>query len=87
MFAQVVKRQKFNVPELYRPNGIYSYGNRFRTNWRALAACVIGAVPGFPGWVSSIGSPNVCLSIAVARFACSVYVMLGSDCGRLGSHL
>ncbi|SCU77949.1 LAMI_0A02894g1_1 [Lachancea mirantina] len=38
-----------------KPNTLYMYGSRFGTNWRAVAAYVIGIVPNFPGFIGSVG--------------------------------
>lgn len=44
----IVKGRKLNVPELYDFDGIYRY-NKYGSNWRALAALVIGFAPCLPG--------------------------------------
>ena len=48
----ILKKQKVNVPELYRPHGMYRYWNGI--NWRALLALCIGFVPVLPGFATSL---------------------------------
>jgi len=43
----IIKKQKVNVPELYRPHGMYRYWNGI--NWRALLALCVGFIPVLPG--------------------------------------
>lgn len=49
----IVRRGKVSVPDMYNFNGIYRYG-RFGTNWRSVAAFVIGFLPPMPGFIQSI---------------------------------
>lgn len=49
----VVHKQRINVPEMYRPHGIYSY-ERWGTNWRAAVAFVVGFAPLLPGFAKSV---------------------------------
>lgn len=44
----IVHRQKLDVPGLYRAHGRYRY-NAVGTNWRAVIAFLISAVPNIPG--------------------------------------
>jgi nucleobase:cation symporter-1, NCS1 family len=56
----IVKKQKFNVPELYRPHGIYRYWNGI--NWRALLGLCIGFIPVLPGLINSI-TPSISIAV------------------------
>lgn len=46
------------MAELYRPGGIYMYGNKYGTNWRAAVAFNIGWIPLLPGFAQSV-SPQI----------------------------
>jgi nucleobase:cation symporter-1, NCS1 family len=52
----LVKRRRYDVPALYDPRGIYSYG-KYGTNWRAVAATVPVIAPLLPGLAHQV-SPN-----------------------------
>lgn len=51
----IVKRQNYDVPALYDPNGIYHFWHGI--NWRALIALVTAVSPNLPGLGYSIGQP------------------------------
>lgn len=51
----VLHNRKYNILDLYRPNGIYNY-NSVLINWRAVVAFVIGVAPNLPGFINSINS-------------------------------
>ncbi|KAK9370466.1 permease for cytosine/purines, uracil, thiamine, allantoin-domain-containing protein [Lipomyces kononenkoae] len=53
----LVHRMKYDIHELYKPNGIYRY-NKWGYNWRAAVAFTCGWVPLLPGFIHSI-NPNV----------------------------
>jgi NCS1 family nucleobase:cation symporter-1 len=53
----LVKKRKYDVPALYDPRGIYSYGNRWGTNWRAVLACFPVIVSVLPGLAKKV-APN-----------------------------
>ncbi|KAH8655866.1 cytosine-purine permease [Xylariales sp. PMI_506] len=61
----LIHRQWYNVKELYDPEGRYRY-NRWGTNWRAVAAWLIGSVPLIPGLAASVGT-NVSISAGVTN--------------------
>lgn len=48
----VVKRQKVDVCELYKPYGLYWYTHGW--NWRAYVAFFVGFIPSVPGFAKSI---------------------------------
>lgn len=50
----IVRRRRVSVPDMYNFHGIYRYSPRFATNWRALAAFIIGCIPPLPGFVNNI---------------------------------
>ncbi|KAJ4299956.1 hypothetical protein N0V90_005204 [Kalmusia sp. IMI 367209] len=45
----VVHRQTYDVDDMYIPDGKYRY-NKWGTNWRAVAAWLVGSVPLIPGF-------------------------------------
>ncbi|KAF4616222.1 hypothetical protein G7Y89_g15185 [Cudoniella acicularis] len=49
----IVKKQNYDVPALYNPDGRYRYW--YGINWRALAALIIAVSPNLPGLGYSIG--------------------------------
>ena len=51
----LLRRQKLNLLELYRENGVYSYRNSWGVNPYAIIALLIGIVPPFIGWLNVIG--------------------------------
>ncbi|KAE9967294.1 hypothetical protein EG328_008297 [Venturia inaequalis] len=51
----VLHKAKYNVLDLYRPDGIYRY-NAVLINWRAVVAFVVGVAPNLPGFINSINS-------------------------------
>jgi len=55
----IIKKRKVNVPELYRPHGMYHYWNGM--NWRALLGLCVGFVPVLPGLINSI-TPSIVIS-------------------------
>jgi NCS1 family nucleobase:cation symporter-1 len=55
----IIKKQNVNVPELYRPHGMYRYWQGI--NWRALLALCVGFVPVLPGLINSI-TPSIYIS-------------------------
>ncbi|KIV94047.1 hypothetical protein PV10_05204 [Exophiala mesophila] len=50
----IVRRGNVSVPDMYNFHGMYRYSPKFGTNWRALAAFIIGCVPPLPGFVNNI---------------------------------
>ncbi|KAH6670291.1 uracil permease [Plectosphaerella plurivora] len=58
----IIKRRKYDVPALYDPHGIYSYGNRWGTNWRAVLACFPVIVPVLPGLAKKVAPNSVHIS-------------------------
>ncbi|GMK56061.1 hypothetical protein CspeluHIS016_0211170 [Cutaneotrichosporon spelunceum] len=48
----IVKRRKYNVYHLYRPNGIYHYTGGW--NWRSYVALLCAIAPNLPGMVNAI---------------------------------
>ncbi|XXG97609.1 2-oxoglutarate dehydrogenase E1 component [Hypoxylon texense] len=59
----LVKRRRYDVPALYDPDGIYSYGSsRWGTNWRALVATAVVIVPLLPAMAKKVTPQNVHIS-------------------------
>jgi cytosine/uracil/thiamine/allantoin permease len=52
----VVHRGKYDTLALYQRHGIYAYTGG--TNWRAIAAFIVGVAPNLPGFIQSI-NPNI----------------------------
>ncbi|KAK9466119.1 permease for cytosine/purines, uracil, thiamine, allantoin-domain-containing protein [Lipomyces arxii] len=61
----LVHKKKYDIRELYKPHGIYSY-NKYGTNWRAVLAFTIGWVPLLPGFINAI-NPNIAVPTGVKR--------------------
>ncbi|KAK2025435.1 NCS1 nucleoside transporter [Colletotrichum zoysiae] len=61
----LVKRRRYDVPALYDPRGIYSYG-KYGTNWRAATATFVVIIPLLPGLVAKV-SPSVSLDSGLAN--------------------
>ncbi|KAI1846696.1 hypothetical protein JX265_009001 [Neoarthrinium moseri] len=53
----VVRRTKWNIPELYSPAGIYWFWGGL--NWRAFIAYILGMVWALPGFIMAVGGPAV----------------------------
>jgi len=51
----VLRRQKLNLLDLYRQDGVYTYRNSWGVNPYAIVALLIGIVPPFVGWLHVIG--------------------------------
>lgn len=59
----LVKRRRYDVPALYDPDGIYSYGSStWGTNWRALVATAVVIVPLLPAMAKKVTPQNVHIS-------------------------
>ncbi|EXJ94469.1 hypothetical protein A1O1_02865 [Capronia coronata CBS 617.96] len=53
----IIRRCKWNIPELYRPHGIYWFWHGI--NWRAMVAYFLGMWPALPGFVNATGGMYV----------------------------
>lgn len=53
----MVRRTKWNIPDLYTPGGIYWFWNGL--NWRAFTAYILGMVWALPGFIQAMGGPEV----------------------------
>ncbi len=53
----LVRKTKWNIPDLYAPGGIYWFWNGL--NWRAYTAYFLGMIWALPGFVTSVGGPAV----------------------------
>ncbi len=67
----IVHRQRVSVPDMYRPDDIYKY-NRYRNNWRALVAFVVGWLPLLPGFANGVNS-NVDVGAGATNLYCLGY--------------
>lgn len=47
----IVKRQRLDIYELYRPDGIYRFAKGW--NWRAYVALLCGFAPNLPGMIAA----------------------------------
>lgn len=82
----LVKKQKYNVPELYDFSGIYRYKRGF--NLAAVAALLVSVPPNMPGMINSLNSS---IDIGGAKwiycFACPVGAFLSIATHTLVSKL
>ncbi|KAF2166677.1 hypothetical protein M409DRAFT_66647 [Zasmidium cellare ATCC 36951] len=53
----LVRRCKWNIPDLYRQGGVYWFWHGM--NWRAYAAYFLGMAWALPGFVQAVGGPQV----------------------------
>ena len=67
----IIKKRKVNVPELYRPHGMYHYWNGI--NWRALLALCVGFVPVLPGLINSI-TPSISIAVGAQHLYALSYL-------------
>jgi len=65
----VLRRQRLDVPELFRERGRYAYTGG--VNWRAIAALVIAVAPVVPGFVRAAVTPGG--RVAVPTFLDELY--------------
>jgi NCS1 family nucleobase:cation symporter-1 len=56
----LVRKTKWNIPELYMPGGIYWFGGGL--NWRAFAAYTLGMWPALPGFVNAVSGMEVAVT-------------------------
>ncbi|MGD9590143.1 MAG: NCS1 family nucleobase:cation symporter-1 [Pyrinomonadaceae bacterium] len=52
----LLRQRRLELAELFRTNGIYSYGSGF--NWRAVAALVLAIAPVVPGFLRAATTPG-----------------------------
>jgi NCS1 family nucleobase:cation symporter-1 len=52
----IVRRTKWNIPELYTPHGIYWFTGG--VNWRAMVAYTMGMWPALPGFIGEVSGPG-----------------------------
>ncbi|KAE9963979.1 hypothetical protein BLS_008768 [Venturia inaequalis] len=53
----IVRKTKWNIPELYKPGGIYWFTGGI--NWRAFVAYILAMWPALPGFVNATGGVEV----------------------------
>ena len=53
----LVRKTKWNIPDLYTPGGIYWFWNGL--NWRAFVSYLLGMVWALPGFIMAVGGPAV----------------------------
>jgi nucleobase:cation symporter-1, NCS1 family len=56
----IIKRRRYDVPALYDPRGIYSFG-KYGTNWRAVVATFVTIVPLLPALANKV-NPTIHLA-------------------------
>ncbi|KAH3954985.1 hypothetical protein HBI25_027920 [Parastagonospora nodorum] len=52
----IVRKTKWNIPELYTPHGIYWFTGG--VNWRAMVAYMMGMWPALPGFIAEVSGPD-----------------------------
>jgi len=62
----LIRKQMWNVPELYLPHGIYWFWHGL--NWRAFAAYFLGMWPAVPGFCYAVSVGGVSVNTAWQRF-------------------
>ncbi|CAI0646879.1 unnamed protein product [Colletotrichum noveboracense] len=62
----LIKRKKYDIPALYNPNGIYSYGE-YGTNWRAALTMVLVIIPVMPGLAAKVSPTSVHIDQGLAN--------------------
>jgi len=50
-----VRRRTLSLPDLFKLNGLYSYGGGI--NWRAVAVLVVAVLPVVPGFIHAATTP------------------------------
>jgi NCS1 family nucleobase:cation symporter-1 len=50
----IIKRQKLDIYELYRPDGIYRFSKGW--NWRSYIALACAVAPNLPGMIAAINA-------------------------------
>jgi NCS1 family nucleobase:cation symporter-1 len=50
----ITRRGNVSVPDMYDFHGIYRYSAKYATNWRAIAALIVGFAPPLPGFINNI---------------------------------
>jgi NCS1 family nucleobase:cation symporter-1 len=53
----IIRRQKWNIPDLYKTDGIYWFNGG--VNWRAIVAYLIGMWPALPGFINAVSGMEV----------------------------
>ena len=56
----LIRKQKWNIPELYTPGGIYWFVGGL--NWRAFTAYFLGMWPALPGFVNAVSGIEVAVT-------------------------
>ncbi|KAE9368324.1 putative nicotinamide riboside transporter 1 [Stipitochalara longipes BDJ] len=56
----LVRKTKWNIPELYTPGGIYWFTGGI--NWRAMLAYILGMWPALPGFVNAVGGMEIAVT-------------------------
>jgi NCS1 family nucleobase:cation symporter-1 len=52
----IIRRTKWNIPDLYAPGGIYWFNAGI--NWRAMVAYTMGMWPALPGFIAEVSGPG-----------------------------
>lgn len=65
----VVRRGYIKLTHIYshRKGSFYMYNNRFGINWRALVGYLCGVAPNLPGFIASVGGPNIKISMGAMK--------------------
>lgn len=66
----LIRGMKLHLAELFKTDGIYSYGSGF--NWRAIAALVLAIAPVVPGFIRAASTPGG--QVADPHFFDTIYI-------------
>src|SRR5205814_1131153 len=76
----IIRRQRLDLPGLFRPDGRYNYGGS-GINWRAVAALAIAVGPCIPGFIRAVihqgNVPNPTLFDKLYVYSCFVTFVIG----------
>ncbi|KAK3316654.1 uracil permease [Apodospora peruviana] len=61
----LVKKRRYDVPGLYDPAGIYSYGRWRGCNWRALVSTLVTIVPLLPALAKKVTPQNITIPVGL----------------------
>ncbi|GCE99671.1 uracil permease [Zygosaccharomyces mellis] len=65
----LVRRGYIKLMHLYsnQKGSFYMYGNKWGINWRALVAYIVSIAPNLPGFVGTVGAPQITIGVGALR--------------------